>query len=310
MRIFILRRVFYAFLTVLGGTLLIFALSRLSGDPRVLFMDDYSKPDPEQWARLGEKFHLNDPVPVQYGYWLWDVMRGDFGESIGSQRPVNEVIWFRFQNTLVLGAISWVVGTLIGVPLGVLSAVARGKPIDYFARGFALFGQSLPSFWVAIMGILLFAATLGWLPSSTQGEGIAYRNYVLPVAVLGWLPAAGYLRLTRSSMLEVLDSEYVKFARSKGVGLTTVLWKHAFRNALLSPLTYSGLLLLNFVTGVTVAEVIFAWPGLGRLAVTAVFGNDFPVLAAIMLMMVVLYAVVVLTLDLMYAFVDPRIKYS
>lgn len=111
-------------------------------------------------------------------------------------------------------------------------------------------------------------------------------------------------------MLEVLDSEYVKFARSKGVGLTTVLWKHAFRNAMLSPLTYSGLLLLNFVTGVTVAEVIFAWPGLGRLAVTAVFGNDFPVLAAIMLMMVVLYAVVVLTLDLMYALVDPRIKYA
>ena len=310
MRAFIARRVFYALLTVLLGTLLIFALTRILGDPLVLLQDDYSKPDPIVQARLKEKLHLDDPLPVQYVYWLWDIMRGEFGESIGSQRPVSEVIYFRLKNTLVLGAISWAVGTMIGVPLGVISAVTRGKPIDYFARGFALFGQSLPSFWVAIMAILLFAATLGWLPSGTQGEGFAVRNYIMPVIVLGWLPAAGYLRLTRSSMLEVLDSEYVKFALAKGVGLPTVLWKHAFRNALLSPLTYSGLLLLNFVTGVTVVEYIFAWPGLGRLAVASVFGNDFPVNAAIMLMMVVLYALVVLTLDLLYAMVDPRIKYS
>ncbi len=310
MRVFILRRVFYAFLTVVGGTLLLFALSRLSGDPRVLFMDDYSKPDPEVWARLGEKFHLDDPVPVQYGYWVWDVMRGEFGESISSQRPVEEMIYTRLWNSVQLGAIAWALGTLVGVPLGVLSAVKRGQPIDYFARGFALFGQSLPSFWVAIMAILIFSGMLGWLPSAGKGEGFAVRNFILPSIVLGWLPAAGYLRLTRSSMLEILDSEYVKFARSKGVGMTVVLWKHTFRNALLTPLTFSALLLLGFVTGTTVAETVFAWPGLGRLAVTSVFGNDFPVLSAIMLMMVVLYAMVVLSLDLLYALVDPRIRYS
>ena len=310
MRVFILRRVFYAFLTVVGGTLFIFFLSRLSGDPRVLFMDDYSKTDPEVWARLGEKFHLNDPVPVQYAYWVSDVMRGEFGESIARQRPVEEVIYSRLWNSVQLGAIAWALGTLVGVPLGVLSAVKRGQPIDYFARGFALFGQSLPSFWVAIMAILIFAGMLGWFPSAGKGEGFAVRNFVLPATVLGWLPAAGYLRLTRSSMLEVLESEYVKYARSKGVGMTKVLWKHAFRNALLTPLTFSALLLLGFVTGATVAESVFAWPGLGRLAVQSVFGNDFPVLSAIMLMMVVLYAVVVLSLDLVYALVDPRIRYS
>ncbi len=310
MRIFIVRRILYAFLTVIGGTLVIFALSRMSGDPRVLFMDDYSVIDAEVWDRLGERFHLDDPVPVQYGYWVWDVMRGEFGDSIASQRPVEEVIYPRLWNSIQLGAVAWALGTLVGVPLGVLSAVKRGQFIDYVARAFALFGQSLPSFWVAIMAILIFSGTLGWLPSAGKGEGFAVRHFVLPAIVLGWLPAAGYLRLTRSSMLEVLDSEYVKFARSKGVGTSKVLWKHTFRNALLSPLTFSALLLLGFVTGTTVAETVFAWPGLGRLAVSSVFGNDFPVLSAIMLLLVVLYAVVVLSLDLLYAVVDPRIRYS
>ncbi len=310
MRTFVLRRLFYAFLTVVGGTLLLFILSRMAGDPRVLYMDDYSKPDPEVWERLGEKFHLDKPVPVQYAYWVWDITRGEFGESIAATRPVEDVIYSRLWNSIQLGAVAWALGTLVGVPLGMLSAVKRGQPIDYLGRALALTGQSLPSFWVAIMAILVFAEILGWLPSATKGEGFAVRNFVMPAVVLGWLPAASYLRLTRSSMLEVLDSEYVKFARSKGVGMTTVLWKHTFRNALLTPLTFSALLLLGFVTGTTVVEVVFAWPGLGRLAVESVWGNDFPVLSAIMLMMVVLYAVVVLALDLLYALVDPRIRYS
>ena len=309
MRTFVTRRIFYALLTVFGGTLIIFGLSRMSGDPRVLYMDDYSKPDPEVWARLGEKFHLNDPVPVQYGYWVWDVMRGEFGDSIAMQRPVEKVIFSRMWNSAQLGIFAWILGTLIGIPLGVLSAIKRGTIIDYIARGFALFGQSLPSFWVAIMAILIFSGMLGWLPSAGRGDG-ELKYFVLPILVLGWLPAAGYLRLTRSSMLEVLDSEYIKFARAKGVNTTQILWKHAFRNALLAPLTFSALLLLGFVTGATVAETVFAWPGLGRLAVSSVFGNDFPVLSAIMLLMVILYAGLVLTLDLVYALIDPRIKYS
>jgi peptide/nickel transport system permease protein len=310
MRAFIIRRLFYAFLTVIGGTFVIFGLSRMSGDPRVLYLDDYSKPDPETWERLGEKFHLNDPIPVQYYYWLKDVVRGDFGDSIARQRPVKDVIYSRLWNSVQLGFVAWAFGTLIGIPLGVLSAVKRGRPIDYIGRGFALLGQSLPSFWIAIMAILIFSGTLGWLPSAGKGEGFAISNFILPTIVLGWLPAAGYLRLTRSAMLEVLDSEYIKFSRAKGVSKLMVLWKHAFRNALLAPLTFSALLLLGFVTGTTVAETVFAWPGLGRLAVESVFGNDFPVLAAIMLLMVVLYAGVVLTLDLLYAVVDPRIRYS
>ncbi|MBI4306184.1 MAG: ABC transporter permease, partial [Chloroflexi bacterium] len=248
--------------------------------------------------------------PVQYALWLADVLHGDFGKSLTASRPVIQMLKERFPNTIRLASVAWLFGTLVGVPIGVMAAVKRGTWMDYLGRGIALLGQTLPTFWVGIMAILLFSVRLGWLPSGTMGEGFAIRNYVMPAIVLGWLPAAGYMRLTRTSMLEVLDSEFVKLARAKGLSEWKVIWKHAFRNSLLAPLTFSALLFVGFITGTVVTETIFSWPGVGRLAAEAVFGNDFPVLAGCMLIFIILYVGVTLFLDLAYAYVDPRIRHG
>ncbi len=312
MRTFLLRRVAYSFLAIIGGTILIFALSRASGvDPRYLYYEESSYGlDQEQWDRLGAELHLDQPFPVQYAYWATDVVRGDLGESLVHQRPVATILAERFPNTLRLAGVAWVFGTLVGVPLGVLAAVKRGTIWDYLGRGVALLGQTLPTFWVGIMAILVFAVGLGWLPSGTMGDGIAIRNYILPTIVLGWLPAAGYMRLTRTSMLEVLDSEYVTLARAKGVPARKVIWKHAFRNALLAPLTFSALLFVGFITGTVVTETVFSWPGVGRLAAESVFGNDFPVIAGSMLVFMGFYIFVTFMLDIVYAYIDPRIRHT
>lgn len=312
MRYFLLRRLLYGVAAILGGTLIIFGLSRMSNvDPRYLYFSEsgYGM-SPEQWDQLGRELNLDKPVPVQYALWLAGVLQGDLGESLTSQRPVASMLRERFPNTMRLAAIAWVFGTAVGVPLGVVAAVRRGTGWDYLARGFALMGQTLPTFWVGIMAILLFSVRLGWLPVGTTGTGFAWKNFVLPAIVLGWLPAAGYMRLTRTSMLEVLDSEYVKLARAKGVTGWKVIWKHTFRNSLLAPLTFSALLFVGFITGTVVTETIFSWPGIGRLAAEAVFGNDFPVLAGSMLVFVVLYVIVTLLLDVVYAYVDPRIRHG
>lgn len=312
MRTFLLRRLLYGVAAVLGGTLIVFGLSRASGiDPRFLYFPEASYgTSTEQWDRLGRELNLDKPFPVQYALWLGGVLRGDLGESLTSRRPVREMLRQRFPHTLRLASVAWLFGTAVGVPLGVLSAVKRGTPWDYFGRGFALLGQTLPTFWTGIMAILLFSVQLRWLPSGTPGEGFAISHYVLPAVVLGWLPAAGYMRLTRTSMLEVLDSEFVKLARAKGVASWKVMWKHAFRNSMLAPLTFSALLFVGFITGTVVTETIFSWPGVGRLAADAVFGNDFPVLAGAMLIFVVLYVAITLFLDVAYAFVDPRIRHA
>jgi peptide/nickel transport system permease protein len=311
MRTFLLRRTLYGLAAIIGGTLIIFLLSRMSGvDPRYLYFSESGYGlSSDQWERLGRELNLDKPVPVQYVLWLADVVKGDLGQSLTSQRPVSQMLRDRVPNTLRLASVAWVFGTLVGVPIGVLAAVKRGTWWDYVGRGFALMGQTLPTFWVGIMAILLFSVRLNWLPTGTPGEGFAIRNYILPAIVLGWLPAAGYMRLTRTSMLEVMDSEFVKLARAKGVPSWKVVWKHAFRNSLLAPLTFSALIFVGFITGTVVTETIFSWPGVGRLAAEAVFGNDFPVLAGSMLVFVVLYVAVTLVLDIVYAYVDPRIRH-
>ncbi|MDA1257746.1 MAG: ABC transporter permease [Chloroflexi bacterium] len=312
MRSFLIRRILYSFAAIIAGTVIIFGMSRASGvDPRYLYVSEAGYGlSTEQWDALGSEMHLDDPIYVQYGFWAWDAMHGDLGDSLTAQRPVTTILKERFPNTLRLAAVGWLFGTMVGVPLGVVSAVKRGTIWDYFARGFALLGQTLPTFWVGIMAILIFSVQLGWFPSGTTGDGLGLKNLVLPSIVLGWLPAAGYMRLTRTSMLEVLDSEYVKLARAKGLSNRAVIWKHAFRNALLAPLTFSALLFVGFITGTVVTETIFSWPGVGRLAADAVFGNDFPILAGAMLVFVMLYVLVTLLLDIVYIFVDPRIKYA
>ena len=308
---FIIRRVDYMILTMVVATLLVFSLSRVVGDPRLLYVQEggYGL-SPEAWDALGVKLHLDKPVAVQYLYWLRDAVQLDLGDSMLDRKPVSEILYDALGPTLQLAFFGWIFATAVGIPLGVLSAVKRGSVWDYLGRGIALLGQTLPVFWVGIMGILIFAVQLRWLPVGTMPDEFSFKHFIMPAITLGWFSAAGYLRLTRSAMLDVMDSEYIKLARAKGVNSTMVLWKHAFRNAIIAPLTFSSLVLAGFITGAIVTETVFSWPGLGRLAFTAVDDNDFPLIVGLMLLFTFMFLVVNLITDILYAYVDPRIRYG
>ena len=298
-----------AILTLIGATLLVFGLSRLQGDPRLLYIKD-GRYTQEQWEAWGKRLDLDKPLIAQYGLWFSRVVRGDMGTSLRSSRPVWTMVRERAPATLKLGLSGWIFSILFAVPLGVLSAVKRSSIWDYVARTFALLGQTAPPFWVGLMLILVFATKLQWLPTGTQGEGFAIRNFIMPTITLAWLFAAGNLRLVRSAMLDVLDSEFVKLARAKGVSGRSVVWKHAFRNALIPPLTFAGLNFAALITGSVITETVFAWPGLGRLAVNSVFTNDFPLITGVVLVFTGIYVAVTLAIDLAYGLIDPRIRYT
>lgn len=299
------NRLIWGVAVVLLISVVIFGLSRAAGDPRNIYLDEYATP--EAWDAWGERMGLNRPLAVQYVVWLGQVLRGDFGQSLYYDVPSIRLVRERLPNTLQLGAAAFIVSVLIGVPLGVVSAIARGSVVDYVARGFALLGQALPVFWIGLMMILIFAAQLQWLPSSRK-EG--WDHFIMPAVALGWLPAAGLMRITRGAMLNILDSEYVKLARAKGVSRVRVIWVHAFRNAIIAPLTLAALILAAFLTGTVVVETVFAWPGVGRLAVQSIKNNDFPVLSAIVLLFAAFYIFINLIVDLLYSRLDPRIRVS
>jgi peptide/nickel transport system permease protein len=317
MRHFLARRFIFAIVTLLVATMLVFSLSRAAGDPLLL----YAKPggygmSPERIEALQKKLGLDRPLVVQYFMWLGQVLRGDLGMTIVSETPVATLVKDRIPFTLQLGFIAFAFAIAIGVVV-VLSAVKRGTAWDYAARGFALFGQALPAFWIGILAILIFAVTLDWLPAGTAGpEGASFftwtkfKYFIMPTLTLGWLPAAAFLRLTRSAMLEVLDSEYIKLARAKGVAEKTIIWKHAFKNAVLQPLTLAAVTLAGFITGAVVVERVFAWPGVGQLSVQAVWDNDFPTITSTVLLWTSIYVFMNLVADLAYAYLDPRIKYT
>ena len=299
------NRVLWGIAVALLISVVIFGLSRAAGDPRNIYLDEYATP--EAWDAWGERMGLNRPLVVQYFVWLGQVVRGDFGQSLYYDVPSIRLVMERLPNTLQLGAAAFIVSIVIGIPLGIVSAVSRGSFIDYIARGFALLGQALPVFWIGLMMILIFAAQLQWLPSSRK-EG--WDHFIMPAIALGWLPAAGLLRITRGAMLNILDSEYVKLARAKGVSRIRIIWIHAFRNAIIAPLTLAALILAAFLTGTVVVETVFAWPGVGRLAVQSIKNNDFPVLSAIVLLFAGFYIFINLVVDLLYARIDPRIRVS
>ena len=303
MTTFLVRRFFYGIAVVIIVTLVVFFLSRASGDPRTFFMNEYTTK--EQWDAWGREWGLDKPVIQQYFLWLGRAMTGNLGKSLRENRPVLDVVMERVPATVQLAAGAFIFALLLGLPFGVLSAVWRGSWLDYFGRTIALFGQALPPFWLGIMLILIFAVQLEWLPTSRR-EGIPH--FILPSITLGWLTAAGLLRLVRSAMLEVLDSEYVKMARAKGVGSSGIIWKHAFRNALIAPLTYTALVFVAFLTGAVVTETVFSWPGLGLLAVTSVNNLDLAVLSGVVLFLTLLYVVVNFITDVLYAVIDPRIR--
>jgi peptide/nickel transport system permease protein len=298
--------------------MIVFGLSRLAGDPLLI----YAKPggygmSPQRVADLSKKLGLDKPLAVQYLMWLGRVLTGDLGKTIVSETPVSRLVGERIMPTLQLGLTSSIFAIALGLPLGVISAVKKGSVWDYVARIIALVGQAAPQFWIALMAILLFAVTLGWLPVGTSGpDDVSFfswaklRYLVMPTVTLGWGPAAAILRLTRSSMLDVMDSEYVKLARAKGVSSNLVIWKHAFRNAVLQPLTVAALTLAGFVTGAVVIERIFAWPGIGQLTINAVWNNDFPTLTSTVLILTAVYVVLNFVADIGYMWLNPVIRYK
>jgi peptide/nickel transport system permease protein len=300
---FLLARVVQAAVTLLLVSMIVFALGRVSGNPAytMLSMDA----TPEEREEFIRRMGLDRPLAYQYWTYLRHALRGDFGESLRAGVPATEVVLPRLVNSLKLATVTIAVTLLVSVPLGVLAAVKRGTIWDTLVRGIAVLGQALPGFWLAIVGILVFSVHLGWLPTSGMGT---WQHYVLPAAVLGLGISAGVVRLLRSSMLEILDSEFVKHARAKGVSELRVIWKHAFRNALIGVVTFAGFMYGLIIAVAIAIEVVFAWPGLGRLAFEAVTWRDFPVLQLTVLLWAALVIVINLLTDLSYVLIDPRIR--
>ena len=302
-------------MAIIAATLFVFALSRLQGDPRNVMLN-VGYVSPEQWEQWGKDLHLDKPLIFQYFIWIGKgIFQGDFGDSLKTGQPVMQMVVGFAPASLQLGLSATLFVLLTGIPLGMLSAVKRGTIWDVIGRTFAVFGQALPPFWLGIMLILIFSVNLDWLPSGTRGHDATgffdrLTYFIMPAITLGWLASAGLMRLVRSSMLEVLDSEFVKLARAKGVGANAVVWKHAFKNALIPPLTFSALILVGFIGGTVVTETVFAWPGLGQMVYTAVINNDFPLMTGGVLVLTVAYVLVVFVIDLLYAAIDPRIRYS
>ena len=302
---FLVTRVFYMIIVMIAVSFIVFGLSRMSGDPRMLYLTPGSRWSQEVWDARGKELGLDKPFVIQYVIWASKAVRGDFGDSVWHKRNSMDVIIERAPATLKLSSISYIFAILLGLSLGILSAINRGNFFDIFIRGFALIGQAAPPFWIAIMLIYVFAVNLDWVPTSRQGD---WRNFILPVITLAWLASAGIARITRSALLEVLDSEYIKLARAKGVGHAKIILKHALRNALIAPLTVAAILFASFITGTVVVETVFAWPGLGRLIVDATRNNDFPLVTGLTVVFSGIFLLSSLISDLLYAAIDPRIR--
>ena len=305
MKRYIFRRLGYALISLLLLSLTIFVFVRLTGDPTVLLVEPgASRADIEA---LRHDLGLDRPLWVQYGAFMRNLLRGDFGSSFYYRAPVLELYLSRLPHSLLLATTAMAFSLLIGIPSGVLAAVRVNGWGDGAGKVFALLGLSMPSFWVGLLLILVFSVYLEWLPSS--GSGTVW-HLLMPAFALGWYFAAAHMRLTRSSMLEVLGSEYVKLARLKGLPEALVIAKHAFKNALIPVLTLAGINLVIMVNVAVVVETVFAWPGIGRLLYEGIAFRDFPVVQATVLLGGVMIIAVNLVVDMLYAVIDPRIRFQ
>jgi peptide/nickel transport system permease protein len=305
MRRFVLRRAAYAALSLFLLSVTIFLFVRVTGDPTVLLVEPGASR--EDLEALRHDLGLDRSLLVQYGTFMRDLARGDFGRSFYYRTPVLDLYVSRLPNSLLLAAAAMVFSLLIGIPSGIMAAVRVGGWWDSAGKIFALLGLSMPSFWVGLLLILFFSVYLGWLPSSGSGTAL---HVLMPAFALGWYFAAAHMRLARSSMLEVLGSEYVKLARLKGLPEARVIAKHAFKNALIPVLTLAGINLVLMVNVAVVVETVFAWPGIGRLLYEGIAFRDFPVVQATVLLGGSMIVVVNLVIDLLYAVIDPRIRYE
>jgi peptide/nickel transport system permease protein len=311
---YIIQRLLLALVVVLGVTFVVFLIIHLvPGDPARVILGVQATD--ENVAALQERLGLNRPFFVQYGTWLWDILHGDFGRSLITRQPVAPQIAQHLPATLQLAGAALIVGMLIAFPAGIISALKPGSKLDFVTSIFSQVGVSIPDFWMGIMLILLFSLTLGWLPSrgyTPMSEDLVgwLRHIILPASTLGIISGSIQARFIRSAMLEVMNENYIRTARAKGLAERLVVLRHGLRNAMISIVTIIGLQITALISAVVVVEVVFGWPGLGRLALESVLDRDYPLLQGTVLTIAVLLTLVNLGIDLLYFFLDPRIEYA
>lgn len=305
MKAFLLRRLGRMAITLIVISLIVFVAVRLSGDPTLTLASE--NPTPQELAEIRARLGLDKPIPVQYVLFLADAVRGEFGISLRYGEPALDIVLGRLPATVELGLVAFLVSTVLGVFLGVLAALRPGSVFDVVSRSTAIVGQSAPGFWVGMMLILIFSVHLDWLPSNGRG-GISHL--IMPVIALSTFSIASIMRLTRSSMIETLGSDYVRFLRSKGLPEWMIIWKHAFRNASIPVLAVLGLQLGQVVGGAIIVETVFNWPGVGRLMVEALTARDYAVIQAGSMVIAIFMVTLNFLVDLSFGLVDPRIRYE
>ncbi|MCI6261329.1 ABC transporter permease [Pyramidobacter sp. SM-530-WT-4B] len=306
---YVIRRLLTLIPVIVGVTFIVFFILNLSpGDPAAIILGEQATE--EALAMKREELHLNDPLLKRYGRYMWDMLHGDLGLSYKNSISVWDQVIGRFPNTCVLAVAGIMVALLIGIPVGIISAKKQYSLIDNVSMVFALIGVAMPNFWFGLLAVIVFSLTLGWLPSQGMGEGLVplLRSIVLPALTLGTGCAATVTRMTRSSMLEVIRQDYISTARAKGLDEKTITCRHMLRNALIPIITATGLQFGSLLGGAMLTETIFSWPGLGRLMVDAIKSKDIPLVLGSIIFMATTFSIVNLVVDIVYAFVDPRIK--
>ena len=302
---YFLQRLLQGVVSVIGASIVIFVISRLSGDPIVLLLPTEAPPALIEQVR--RDMGLAEPVWRQYLIFAGKALQGDFGQSYRWQQPALQLVLARLPATIELALAALLFSVALAVPFGVLSAVHRGSWVDKLGKGFAMLGQAMPNFWVGLLMILVFSIELNWLPAYGTGGP---ANLIMPAIALGWYPVAAQTRIVRSAMLDVLDSDYIRMGRAVGAPEWVLVWKYALRNAAVPLVTILGVYFASMLGGAFVVETIFAWPGVGRTVVEAVFSRDFPVVQVGVLLTSILFVTSNLLVDLSYGFIDPRIRYD
>jgi peptide/nickel transport system permease protein len=303
MKTFFLRRLLQSLVVLLGVSFVVFFILFLTGDPAAVMLPPEASA--EDIRNFRESMGFNDPFFVQYGRFLVGALRGNFGTSIRHGEPAFSLVVERMPATFELAGAALVIALLLAIPAGIVSAVRRNTVIDYISTVVALLGQSMPTFWLGIMLILFFSVQFQVLPSSGRGT---WQHLVLPAITLGLFTTARITRLTRSGMLEVLNQDYIRTAKAKGVSDPPVVWKHALKNAAIPIVTIVGIELGTLLGGSVITETIFAWPGVGRLSVQAIYNRDYPVVQAAVFLLATTFILVNLLVDLVYTYLDPRIR--
>jgi peptide/nickel transport system permease protein len=303
MKRYIVQRLLQGIVLLFLVATIVFFLGRLTGNPVDLMLPEDATP--EDRISMIKALGLDGPLYQQFLIFIGNALHGDLGTSIRMREPAVQVFFSRLPNTLAIIPWAILLAMSLGIPLGVIAALNRGNILDRVAGTIAVMGIATPGFWLGIVLIFVFSVELGWLPSGRMGGP---AHYVLPVITLGAFLVAGFMRLVRSSMLEVMDSEFVKLARIKGLSEWVVIWKHCLRNALIPVLTLWGVFVGNLITGAIITETVFAWPGIGRLTYEAVIYRDFPLLQAVIILKAILILTINLIVDILYAYVDPRIR--